>query len=320
MPKILLIKTSSMGDVIHNLPVVSDIRAHVPDAHIDWVVEEGFAGIPKLHPGVAEVIPVAVRRWRKALLSAAVRGEMRAFRQRLRQTQYDFVLDSQGLIKSALITRQARGLRCGYAWESAREPASALCYDRTFHVAKALHAVERNRLLAAQVFGYTPAARVDYGIRAPAIALPWLPPQPYAVLLHATSRDDKLWPEADWVALGQHLNRQGMACVLPWGGAHEEERSRRLAARISQAAVPPALGLEPLATLLAGAAVTVGVDTGLTHLAAALEVPVVALYCATSPALTGVYTSGPGVNLGGAGEPPSLASVIATVEKVMAHA
>ena len=177
---------------------------------------------------------------------------------RLRQTQYDFVLDSQGLIKSALITRQARGLRCGYAWESAREPASVLCYDRTFHVAKALHAVERNRLLAAQVFGYTPVARVDYGIRAPAIALPWLPPQPYAVLLHATSRDDKLWPEADWVALGHYLNQQGMACVLPWGGAHEEERSRRLAARISQAVVPAALGLEPLATLLAGFEEVVG--------------------------------------------------------------
>lgn len=320
MPKILLIKTSSMGDVIHNLPVVSDIRAHVPDAQIDWVVEESFAGIPKLHPGVVEVIPVAVRRWRKSLLSPSALGEMRAFRQRLRQTEYDLVLDTQGLIKSALITRQARGVRCGYAWESAREPMSVLCYDRTFHVAKALHAVERNRLLAGQVFGYTPPARVDYGIRAPGIALSWLPPQPYAVLLHATSRDDKLWPEADWVALGQHLNQQGMACVLPWGGAHEEERSRRLAARISQAAVPPVLELERLATLLAGAAVTVGVDTGLTHLAAALEVPVVALYCATSPALTGVYTSGPGVNLGGAGEPPSLASVIANVEKVTAHA
>ena len=320
MPKILLIKTSSMGDVIHNLPVVSDICARVPDACIDWVAEESFAGIPKLHPGVSEVIPVALRRWRKAPLSALTRAEMRAFGRRLRETQYDIVLDTQGLIKSAVIARVARGLRCGYAWESAREPAAALCYDRTFHVSKALHAVERNRLLAGQVFGYQPQMPVGYGIRAPAVALPWLPQGPYAVLLHATSRDDKLWPEADWIALGQHFNRGGLTCIIPWGGAQEAERSRRLAAGIAQAVVPPALGLEALAALLAEAAVTVGVDTGLTHLAAALEVPVVALYCTTSPALTGVYTSGPGVNLGGEGEPPGLASVVAAVGKVTKHA
>jgi len=320
MPKILLIKTSSMGDVIHNLPVVSDIRSHLPGARIDWVVEESFAGIPRLHPGVAEVIPVAVRRWRKTLLSAGTRAGMRAFGRRLRETEYDVVLDTQGLIKSAVIARVACGLRCGYAWESAREPAAALGYDRTFHVSKSLHAVERNRLLAAQVFGYAPQARVDYGIRAPAVALPWLPAGRYAVLLHATSRDDKLWPEADWVALGQHFNRSGLACILPWGGAHEEERSRRLAAAIAQSMVPPALGLEQLAALLAGAEVTVGVDTGLTHLAAALEVPVVALYCTTRPALTGVYTSGQGINLGGEGGPPGLASVVAAAGKVMKHA
>ena len=314
MPKILLVKTSSMGDVIHNLPVVSDIRAHYPDAEIDWVVEESFAGIPTLHPGVNKVLPVAIRRWRKNPLSRAVRAEASAFLRQLRGKVYDVVLDTQGLFKSAVIARLAQGTRCGYDWHSAREPLAALFYDETVQVEKTLHAVERNRLLGGRAFGYIPDDPVSYGITAPSPDLPWLPAGPFAVLLHATSRDDKLWPEPGWITLGSHLAGKGVACVLPWGSAAEQQRSQRLAAQIPNAIVAPALTLGQAAALLSKAVAAVGVDTGLIHLAAALGVPVVALYCASEPGLTGVYTSSKAINLGGAGNPPDPASVISALE------
>lgn len=317
MPKILLVKTSSMGDVIHNLPVVSDIQAHLADAQIDWVVEETFAGIPGLHPGVANVIPVAIRRWRKTFFTAQTASEMRVFRKRLRQQRYDIVLDTQGLIKSGFITRLAHGLRCGYAWDSAREPAASLLYNKTFHVAKLLHAVERNRALAAQVFAYRPEQEIRYGIQLPALSLPWLPAQPYAVLMHATSRAAKEWPEANWIALGQHFNRNGLTCVLLWGSDQEAQRSHRLAQQISAALVPSRLSFIEMATMLKGARIMVGVDTGITHLAAACGTPVVAIYGASDPALTGVYTSGHAINLGGAGAAPQLTAVLAACDKLL---
>ena len=231
MPKILLVKTSSMGDVIHNLPVVSDILAHFPEAEIDWVVEESFAGIPALHPGMGEIIPVAVRRWRKNLFSRTVYAEISTFITRLRSKTYDVVLDTQGLIKSAIITRLAQGARCGFDLHSAREPLAALFYDKTLRIEKNQNAVVRNRLLAGLTFGYSPDDPVNYGIATPPLALPWLPTTSFVVLLHATSRDDKLWPEADWIALGAYLAGKGVACVLPWGSASEQQRSQRLARR-----------------------------------------------------------------------------------------
>ncbi|MDD5329151.1 MAG: lipopolysaccharide heptosyltransferase I [Sulfuricella sp.] len=316
MPKILLVKTSSMGDVIHNLPVVSDIRTRFPDAQIDWVVEESFAGIPALHLGVGAILPVAVRRWRKNPLSASVRGETGAFVRLLRGKVYDVVLDTQGLIKSALITRLAQGTRCGFDWSSAREPLAALFYDETVQVEKGRHAVERNRMLAGRAFGYTADEPVNYGIAAPILALPWLPARPFAVLLHATSRDDKLWAEAGWVALGAHLAGRGITSVLPWGSETEHRRSLQLAERIPGAVVPPALSLAEAAALLSRSVAAIGVDTGLIHLAAALNVPAIAIYCASDPGLTGLHASGKAASLGRAGAAPDAAAVIDALDRI----
>ncbi|MBU1979091.1 MAG: lipopolysaccharide heptosyltransferase I, partial [Gammaproteobacteria bacterium] len=311
MPKILLVKTSSMGDVIHNLPVVSDIRAHFPEAEIDWVVEESFAGIPALHPGVGEIIPVAVRRWRKNLFSLAVYAEISAFIKHLRNKTYDIVLDTQGLIKSAVITRLAQGAHCGFDRQSAREPLAALFYDKTLRVEKNQPAVVRNRLIAGRAFGYSPDDPVNYGLAAPSLVLPWLPTTPFVVLLHATSRDDKLWPEANWITLGTYLASKGIACVLPWGSTAEQLRSQRLAEKIALSIVSPALTLGQAATLLSHSVAVVGVDTGLVHLAAALNVPTIAIYCASEPGLTGLHvSSGQAINLGRAGTPPDTESVI----------
>ncbi len=317
MPKILLVKTSSLGDVVHNLPVVTDIHAHVSNASIDWVVEENFADIPAMHPGVNRVIPVALRRWRKAPFSASVRTKVAAFREQLAATRYDFILDTQGLIKSAVITRLASGTRYGYAWDSAREPLAALFYKLTFTVPKALHAVERNRILAGKAFGYQPASGPIYGILPPTISLPWLPQQPYAVLLHATSRADKQWRVVNWLELGEYFNSIGMACILPWGSDAEHVQSALLSKGIASSIIPPRLTIREIAALLSGARIVVGVDTGIAHLAAALNVPIVAIFCASDPALTGVYTSGPATNLGNYGAPPSIAETIATVERLL---
>ena len=313
MRSILLVKTSSLGDVVHNLPVVSDIHARFPQARIDWVVEEGFADIPRLHPAVGRVIPVAVRRWRRALLSAATWRELRGFREAVREESYDLVLDTQGLIKSALLARLAQGKRAGYAAEAAREPFAARFYDATYAIPRNLHAVERNRWLAAAALGYEPNLPLDYGIAAAPLAAPWLPAAPYCVLLSASSRADKLWPETDWLQLAAALNARGLACVLPGGSAEERARAARLAAGMEKAVAAPPLGIAELAQLLAGAQIVVGVDTGLSHIAAALGRLTLCLFSGSRPELTGVYAGKTAINLGDAGAPPSAGQVIEAV-------
>ena len=316
--RILLVKTSSLGDVIHNLPVVSDIRRHFPGATIDWCVEEGFATIPRLHPGVEEIIPVAVRRWRKALFRASTWQEMATLQAQLRNHVYDAVIDTQGLLKSALIACRARGPLSGYAADSAREPLAARCYDCRFSVATSEHAVVRNRQLAAAALGYAVAGEAEYGIEAPAVSFGWLPAGPYVVFLTATSRDDKLWPEAHWMLLGRQLQALGLALVLPAGSPAERERAARLAVTLPGAVAAPPLSIGELASLLAGARVVIGVDTGLSHLAVALQTPTVAVYVATDPGLTGVVGSGFHRNLGGKAQVPTPAAVMAALPAVLA--
>jgi heptosyltransferase I len=309
MRKILIIKTSSMGDVVHNLPVATDLAAHFPGVMIDWVVEENFAGIPALHPAVRRIIPIALRRWRKKLFARETWREIHLFKQALRSENYDAVLDTQGLIKSALVTCWAHGTKYGYDKTSAREPLASLAYDYKIIVNNQIHAVDRNRMLAAAALGYPIESPVDYGIAAPALPAIWLPAGKYAVLLHATSRADKEWDEKNWITLGKKLLDHGIRSVLPWGNATEKARSERLANNIDDGVVPPALDLQSAAGLLAGAQAIVGVDTGLTHLAAALNKPVVALYSASSPGLTGVHGNPRAVNLGDHGHPPGVDQV-----------
>jgi heptosyltransferase-1 len=314
-PRILLVKTSSLGDVVHNLPVVSDIHQQFPGAQIDWVVEESFAAIPRMHGGVGNVIPVALRRWRRSLLHADTRSECGAFLQRLREHEYDAIVDTQGLLKSAFVTCAARGPRYGLDWQSSREPLR-LFYDRTFRVPWGQHAVVRNRSLAAQALGYALPALTNYGITARQRELTWLPGKRYAVLLHATSADSKLWPEDHWTSLYKYLILNNIISVLPWGNAAERMRSERLAAAMTGAVVPPALGIEDIAALLAQARGVVGVDTGLTHLAAALNVPTVGIYCATDPAATGIHACPRAVNLGGIANPPAAQDVITALQQL----
>ncbi len=317
MKKILLVKTSSLGDVVHNLPVASDIRACAPAAEIDWVVEESLADIPRLHPAVARVLPVAIRRWRSSFLNRAVRGEIAAFTRELQREQYDAVIDTQGLLKSALVAWTARGVRHGLDFASAREPLSFF-YDLTYSVPWTKHAVERNRSLAAQVLGYAVPLTVNYGIGASPATFVWLPDRPYAVLVHATSARAKLWPDERWVDLATRLNERGIRSVLTWGNTAERLRAESIARPVPGTVVTPGLTLADAAALLAGARAVAGVDSGLTHFAAALNVPTVGIYCATDPAATGLHGGAHAVNLGRPGAPPSAAEVLAALEGAMA--
>lgn len=313
-----------MGDVVHNLPVVGDILFALPDAELDWVVEESFAAIPKLHPRVKRVIPVALRRWRRQLFDSRTRHEIAAFSRVLRASVYDAVIDTQGLLKSAVLARLARGTRHGLDWKSSREPLRLL-YDHAYSIPWSLHAVQRNRDLAARALGYPLPELLDYGIAAPASTAEALAQRMpagfsgmrYAVLLHATSAAIKEWPERNWTELGRRLAQAGVRSVMPFGSEAERLRSERLKDSIPGALVPPRLELDLLAALLSDAAVVAGVDTGLSHLAVALGSPTIGIYCATDPAATGLYGAGLNgagntgrvVNLGGVNRAPDVDAV-----------
>jgi heptosyltransferase-1 len=303
------------------MPAVADIRRLYPDAQIDWLVEESFADLVTLVRGVRRAIPVSLRRWRKRLFSPATWREIGAFRRALAAERYDLVIDCQGLIKTAWVASWARGPLvglgnrtdgAGYEWPV------RFFYDRRVPIAPRTHVVERTRQLVAQAIGAPPPAptdEIDFGLDTSqaARALAGLGlnlPVPYVVLVHATSRADKQWPDASWIELGRALVARGASLVLPWGSDAERATSERLAKEFGAAAiVPPRLSLPAVVGLLDGAAATVGVDTGLVHIAAALKRPTVELYNFATAWRTGGYWSPRVVNLGTAGDPPTLQHV-----------
>jgi heptosyltransferase-1 len=311
MSAILVVRPSSLGDVVHALALVADVRRHRPEFAIDWVAEEAFAGIVALDPDVRRVIPVALRRWRRSPLSPAVWRETAAFRRALRQDKYTAVLDLQEQVKGALIAATARGVRHGPDWKSIREPVATLAHSVHHRIDPAQHLIDRCRRLAASALGYVADGppRFRFNVPAPDAAFT-LPDRPYVVALHATSRSSKLWPEAHWRQLLAGFAHADFAIVVPWGDAGEHARSDRIAAGIPGATVPPRVPLEALAALLARAELVIGVDTGLVHLAAALGTPTIALFVATDPALAGVARTGTHArDLGGTDEIPSVAAV-----------
>lgn len=289
MSRILLVKLSSLGDVIHNFPVVTDIRLHRPDITIDWVTEAPYADLVRLHPGIDQVYPLSLRQLARQWWSPACWRKLIQQKKQLQKTPYNYVLDTQGLVKSAAVTNWIAAPGAGFGPQSVREPLAARFYAKRHEIPRDQHAVARNRALAAAVLGYRADNPVDYGIALPAQPLSWAPPTPYAVFLHVTSRENKKWPLASWIALGQRLSLHNLSIILPWGNVTEQRDSQQIAAQLDNALVPPTLSLTDAAQLLGGATTVVGVDTGLAHLAVALQRPTVGLYITTSPARTGLY-------------------------------
>jgi heptosyltransferase I len=287
--RVLLIKTSSMGDVIHTLPALTDARRAIPDIQFDWVVEEGFAEIPAWHPAVAEVIPVAIRRWRKHPFQTWRSGEWARVKERLATTRYDLIIDAQGLLKSAWLTRYAQGTVVGLDKTSAREPMASRFYDQGCDVPWGQHAVERVRQLFAKALGYRLGPGVgDYGLDRAYLAGE-ITDQPYLLFFHGTTWKSKHWPEIYWRELAELAVAEGLYVRLPWGNPAEKARADRIADGLERVQVLPKLSLAGMARMVAGASACVAVDTGLGHLAAALDVPTLSLFGPTNPVLTGAY-------------------------------
>lgn len=283
---VLIVKTTSLGDIIHTLPAVEDAYRAIPGITFDWLVEAPFAEIPRFHPAVREVIPIRWRHWRKHLGQKQTWQAMIAAVKQLRGREYDYVIDAQGLIKSAIFSTLARGPKAGFSKDCAREPWAAYGYDKTAHVNPLDHAITRVRQLFGQILGYTVDPQVvHYGLTA---VEKKSHEKPTVVLLHGTTWPTKHWPEAYWIELAALAHQQGYQVLVPWGNETEHARAEKIAAQ-GHATVLPKMSLASLAVELKSATGVIAVDTGLGHLAAALDVPCLSLYGPTDPKRTGAW-------------------------------
>ncbi|BAO45701.1 heptosyltransferase I [Thiolapillus brandeum] len=281
--RVLVVKTSSLGDLIHTFPALSDARCALPDIEFHWLVEEAFAEVPAWHPGVSTILPIALRRWRGNWRKAWRKGELSRFKQQLQQHSYDLVIDAQGLLKSALPARWANGPVAGYDRHSVREPLASFFYAGKYPVSRQLHAVERIRRLFALALGYPePREAPDFGLTGDDAA-----GSGGLVFLHSTTWASKHWPLAYWVELTQTAGQEGFDVAFPWYAPEERLRAEKIMARAGHGVLLPRMNLSGMKQCLQQAAGVVGVDTGLAHLAAALNTPAITLYGPTAPGLTG---------------------------------
>lgn len=337
---ILIIKLSSLGDVLHNLPVVWDLRAQHPEAQIDWVVEEGYVHL--LQPlltrpgfkGIDRIIPIAMRRWKKSLFNKKTRMELRAFLMNLRSIRYDMMVETQGLLKAALVTRLAKrshgSVIAGLAnatEDSGYEPVSRWFYTQCVTVPKQCHAVDRSRLVAAAAMNviqpdmhtvppqFYPQAFVEQlAQKTSEISAEFT--QPYVLFFHATARAAKQWDESHWVEVGKFIAAQGKRVILPWGNAKEKQVSQRLCSKIPGSVVPDAFSLEQAFSIVAGAEMTIGVDTGLTHLSAIMYKPTLEIYCDSPRWKTEGFWSARIKNLGDTASPPDVMQVLGAIQQI----
>ncbi|RWC63023.1 lipopolysaccharide heptosyltransferase I [Mesorhizobium sp.] len=315
--KVLIVKTSSMGDVIHTFPAVEDARLNRPDVTFDWCVEEAFAGIVALHPAIDRIHTVAIRRWRKALFGGATWREVAALRRTLRDCRYDLVIDAQGLLKSALVARQAGAPIAGFDRASAREPSATLFYDVTYAVPRGLHAIERTRRLFGLALGYQPDLSIlDSGVVPPAGTLADITGKT-AFLLHGTSREDKKWPIENWIETARLLIERGMTPVTTWSNEREKAVAEAIGKAVPSTIMVPKSPLADIAAILGRSTLVIGADTGLTHLASAFGLPTVAVFLATEPGLTGPRGSYASTLLAASGGRVMPTEVVAEAERLL---
>lgn len=311
---ILLVRLSSMGDLVHTLPAISDLARHRSDIQLDWLCEAAFADIARLHPFVRHVHTLTWRQWRKNLFQAATYQQIVALKHHLQIQNYQQVIDSQGLIKSAVFARFAGVPIKGFDKYSARESWAAYAYQQHYAVKKGEDAVWRNRQLFAQAFNYDCEGIADFGVKIPHSGSLNDLPAHYYVALHASSRDSKLWPVDHWRSLLIRLHdRDGASVLLPWGNEIERVRATKIARDFSFAQVCPPLSLLQAAFLLQKSHAVVGVDTGLLHLANAVNRPLVAIYTDSDPHKTGTQILPWTKNLGGIGQVPEVETVYQAV-------
>lgn len=337
--KILIVKLTSLGDVLHTLPVVWDIRACYPDAEIDWLVEESNVDLllpltqQKNIRGIDRVIPSALRRFKKTFFrgkqSFKNASEFKQFLTTLRQERYDLILDLQGLIKSAVLCALAKRTPNGRIVGAANrtvysgyEAPARWFYTQTVQLPQTLHAVDRARFVTQAALGIPESERLKtplqfYPAEFVATLTETLWPKPYVLCFHATSRDNKRWPNDAWIAVGKVLAAKGLRVIFPWGNAMEKKISEQLAAEVPDAIVPPTFSINQAFGIIACASLVVGVDTGLIHIAAALNQRVVEIYCHSHRENAEGYWSDTIKNLGNLGEVPDVTAVLAAIDVVL---
>jgi heptosyltransferase-1 len=314
MSSVLIVRPSSLGDIVHALPVVQDIKQHRAGTSVDWVAEEMFVDLVRLNRNVRTVIPVSLRRWRHAPFARGTWREISAFRAALRAQRYDVVIDLQEQVKGALIGLLARGAVHGADRSGIREPAATLAYRRAHPIAPDQHLIDRCRQLVGKALGYEPVGPPQFGLSAERTgeAAAAVPAGPFMVFIHSTSQEQKLWPETHWRTLLRHFTQEGMTVVLPSGNAIEAARGERLAQGIAGVRVDARRSFSETASLLAAADLVCGVDTGLIHVAAALGTPTIALFLASDKETCGAARLGSNaLDIGRFGVIPSPEEVIA---------
>ncbi|MDP2070948.1 lipopolysaccharide heptosyltransferase I [Methylotenera sp.] len=321
--RLLLVKMSSMGDIIHNMPLVHDIKQHYPEAIIDWVVEESFVELARLNPLVERIIPVAMRRWKKAIFSKNTWVEFLKFKKNLQTCRYDAILDTQGLIKSAVIAKLAHGISYGQNSNTARERLAGYLVRNSLDIPRNLHAITRNRLVGALALNYsTDDNSTHYDMQFNHELNPVLTdllPKNCIMLFHSTARAAKHWPNECWIALGLYLNARGYALALPWGSATEKQRAESIANSLKDALVLPKLSIVQLAGLMRDTKACVGLDTGLTHIAVALNIPTLAIFTDTHLWQAGTKPSPQGcaITIGGKPDLPNVKASIDAFNQLM---
>jgi len=285
--RVLIIKMSSLGDIIHTFPALTDAARHIPGIQFDWVVEKSFQELPKLHKQVQEVIVLSLRQWRHRLVDAWQQNEIQSAFHLLRKQSYDYVIDAQGLLKSGLIGILAKGKCVGFDKYSAREPLVSVLYQKKYRVMKNLHAVTRLRQLFAQGLGYSvPQDTANFEIDTTFLPL-WKQDNPYCVFLHGTTWTTKHWPDRYWESLAAMLVKRGLKVYLPYNNQIEYARAHQIQAKVPGVEILPRLTLLEIGGLLQKAHSVIGVDTGLVHLSAALNVPTLSLYGPSDPLKSG---------------------------------
>lgn len=313
MKKMLVVRTSSMGDLVHTWPALTECLGHCPNLHITWLVEEDFVALARLHPAVDEVIPVAWRRWRKYLFNHATWQEMDRLHLQLKNGTWDIIIDSQGLIKSAFLAFLARGKTVGYSWQNAREPLASLFYKENYSVDHGLCAVEKNRALFAKAFCYSVFGEPKFGLELKKYNIE-NDKDPYIVFLHTTSQKFKQWPIEYWIDLGKKLtSSKKIDILIPWSNQEEYLRAIALSQAIPYSHLLKKLDLKEMIDIIKNAFSVFGLDTGLTHLANAFNIPLVAIYTQTDPKKTGVVETPYAINIGGVGKIPEVDAVFSAL-------
>jgi heptosyltransferase-1 len=318
MSGVLIVRPSSLGDIVYALALVDDIATHRPDLPIDWVAEEGLVPLVRLDPRIRNVVPLALRRWRRGPLASSAGRGLLELRSALRDVRYDAILNLQEQVKGSLVASLARGVRHGFDRASIREPVATWFDDVHHRVPRDWHFLDRSRRLAALALGYEATTPPRWRL-APPPPPSIMPDRPYVIVFHGTSRDEKLWPEERWRGLLEHFVHTGFDVLLSGGSPAEEARSARLAAGVPGVFAPPRQDIPALAALIEHAHLAVGVDTGFTHLAAVIGTPTIALFTVTDAAVHGVSRVGPhAVDIGGSGIVPALSDVVAAAGRLLA--